>query len=243
MANKLHLEAVCWLRFVRRFQYVCTEYGRWNCDVIGLTAETSVELEIKSSISDLKAEFKNKVTKHKIYNSNSPHARPFVPNYFYFFMPQALVEKAKPIIHEQSPFAGIISMADTNYRAGMNASVVHKAKLIHDDPPTKHMITTCASRMSSQICGLMQHLATTIEEINMHRDESLKLIETLSNRFMSDLGVLPSSQTESIKEFGRELAIAVLADDGSGYYDSPVKWDEIALKILSGTFVRKINGL
>lgn len=62
------------------------------------------EIEIKISISDLKADFKKQI--HKSIKQKYKIDR----NYFYFAIPDYLYDKAKPIIEEQGNYYGIITI-------------------------------------------------------------------------------------------------------------------------------------
>lgn len=72
---------------------------RYELDLIALNSNRyATEIEIKTSISDLKADFK------KRFQHDSSLIK-----YLYFAIPEAILDKAEPLIREAHPGAGIIS--------------------------------------------------------------------------------------------------------------------------------------
>jgi hypothetical protein len=110
----LHTEALAWLRYGKRMPIVCTEAGKWNADVLGMNSKMCIEVEVKHSISDLRADFRNKAHKHYLYQQANPkHATGYekgwhtnIPNFFYFLTPAELKDKALEIIADKAPYAG-----------------------------------------------------------------------------------------------------------------------------------------
>lgn len=78
---------------------------RYELDLIALNSNRyATEIEIKTSIADLKADFKKK------FQHNSSLIK-----YFYFAIPKDLLEKAEPLIVEIHPDAGIITVEYKHY--------------------------------------------------------------------------------------------------------------------------------
>lgn len=73
--------------------------NKWEADFIVIDYDMTIrEIEIKTSLSDFKNEFKNKMAKHKIYKSPSAYmkkmyAHQVVPNYYYIACPAGIVTK------------------------------------------------------------------------------------------------------------------------------------------------------
>jgi len=78
-------------------------------DVLAISDDLSksYEIEIKTSLNDLKRDFTKKAIKHA-YIENSDNK--LNPNFFYFCIPEALLEKALPIVEAHNDRYGIICM-------------------------------------------------------------------------------------------------------------------------------------
>ena len=102
---------MCHYRFEKQFPYVATECLKYS-DINALNDKCLVEVEVKISKSDLKAEFKtagNKHTKHFILYCN-PSCRPLaiIPNYYYICVPEELKKDAIDIVKEINPKYGVL---------------------------------------------------------------------------------------------------------------------------------------
>lgn len=151
MTSELHLEALAWLRYGKRLPLLCTEVGAFNADILALNGDYSLEVEIKRSKADLLRDFTK--PKHFLYNSGSTSA--FVPNYFYYLVPQSLADKAKEIIKEKAPKAGLAVVSeDVAKKLGERIRVAIRPTKIHDSKPTMRLIQTALMRMSSELVGL-----------------------------------------------------------------------------------------
>lgn len=153
--------ALQWLRFVRRYEIVCTEAGTIGlADVIGVCPTSAVEVEIKVSKADLHREFTEKARKHAYYR-DVPGGQS--PNYFYFFVPEKLVEAATAAALEHNPKYGVISMPeDGNYQ---KIVVTRKASRLHSEKPGRAMTRVATMRMSSELATLYavnRELATKV---------------------------------------------------------------------------------
>ena len=74
---------------------------------ISIDLQRSYEIEIKTSISDLKADFKNKENKHLKMEEDKYD---MAPNYFIFAFPKSLLEKAEQFLKNKNNKYGIISI-------------------------------------------------------------------------------------------------------------------------------------
>ena len=146
---------MCWLRYGKRLPIVCTEVGRWNADVLGLCDTMSIEVEVKVSKADLLREFTTKKDKHFFY-ANATDEQHHVPNYFYFFVPEALVADVSTIVAERAPKAGLASHTETGLLPGNNVRIVRKATRLRNGRPAPRLIRTALARMSSELCGSKQ---------------------------------------------------------------------------------------
>lgn len=147
-------EALCWLRYGKQMQLVCTEGGYWNADVLGACDEFTVEVEVKVSVADLRAEFRNKRTKHAYYDKHSK----WTPNYFYFLVPSEIAEKAVEIVKEKFPKAGVLVYKPSRWPTKRwNEHVISFAKRaskLHDNKPHPDLLYSLAKRMGSELCSL-----------------------------------------------------------------------------------------
>lgn len=160
-SSDLKNEALCFLRYGKRLPIVCTEAGRWNADVLGVSPAQSIEIEVKISKADLRSEFHNKRGKHWVY-ANADKQLTFVPNFFYFMVPQSLRESALPILAEHMPKAGlIVHQPDNNLLDGRNCAIIKPAEKLRDGKPSWKLIRVALLRMGSELCGtrLMAHRA------------------------------------------------------------------------------------
>lgn len=183
----MHVAAMRYLRYSLNLPLVCTEVGGWNADIFGASKTRLVEVEIKKSLSDLKAEFKNKKEKHSYYrNVESPSA----PKYFYFCLPEHLVEKAQSIIEEGFPEAGILLFSD---EASIGYVYLHKkAKALHNNAPSDTILNSMILRMSSELTTLR----TALDEVLRSHYEQIQ-------------GKLEGSLTEMSLLYGTDLASEV----------------------------------
>lgn len=153
-SQHLKTEALAWLRFAKKMDFVCTEGGRWSSDVLGVCDNYSIEVETKISRADLLAEFRNKKFKHAAYK----RASNWTPNYFYFLVPSELAEGAAEVIEEKFPEAGLISYRYVGFRLGDRLELIKKAKRLHPRKPTADMRRSVLLRMGSELCGLHEAL-------------------------------------------------------------------------------------
>ena len=182
MAANLHIEALAWLRYTKQMPLVVTEVGRWNADVLGIGPKYSIEVEVKKSISDLRADFRNKRTKHYFYaDAGAGKWTREVPNYLYFMVPEVLRDKALVALEGKSPKYGLLwvpthsfgsETSSLGYTAGKNVQIARRALALHKDVPAGSVVHQSMRRLSSELVGLYQsheelqaRLVSTLEEI------------------------------------------------------------------------------
>jgi hypothetical protein len=149
----LKTEALAWLRFHKRMDYVCTEGGYWSADVLGACDQFVIEVEVKTSRADLLAEFRNKTTKHAYYQNHTNWS----PNYFYFLVPVDLGPEAVEIIKEKMPKAGVLVYQYPRMRHGERLKCLRKPTKLHSKKPIAKFTEAVRRREASELCGL--HIA------------------------------------------------------------------------------------
>lgn len=217
MKYALHTEALAWLRYGKRMPVVCTEVGRWNADVLGLNASMCIEVEVKKSIADLRAEFRNKPSKHFVYNGDGKaRLTGGVPNYFYFFVPHELADKAVEVAAEKAPKAGVAAFWPASRDFGMgrrNVEVIKRATRLHDKKPSPATLRAALLRMSSEICGLRMSMDKLVGAETQPISEILKQIAFSSSTLdFEDFDV-------DLERRGAEIALAV---------DPNMKWTSLS---------------
>lgn len=153
----LKAEAMCWLRYGKRMPMVCTEAGSvdWPADVLALSATQATEVEVKISKSDLLADFSNKTAKHHAYKDANERSvsTTWVPNYFYFLVPEELGVEACQIVSKEQPKAGVLMYArHLGRRDGERIAILKQADKLHNAKPSPKMRKAALMRMSSEIC-------------------------------------------------------------------------------------------
>ncbi len=147
-AEDLSVIGLSWLRFSKRCDYVATEVGYWNADIVGVNETECIEIETKVSKHDAENEIKK--IKHKLYHGETI----WRPNRFYFLVTEQMLEETVRVSDELNPKYGIMVLKATPNRystANGHARVVRIAKSIHSTGPTERIKRDMAARMSSQI--------------------------------------------------------------------------------------------
>ena len=138
-----------YFRDIKRFPIVATEWK--DMDVVVCDLKFKHEIEVKISISDLKADFKKFKFMYFGEEFYQEH-RDFVPNNFYYAIPDELKEKAIPIIEENAPFAGIIVVKPLEIK-GRNSDdfvkIVKQPDWIHK----KEIRPEGVKSLISRVCG------------------------------------------------------------------------------------------
>lgn len=126
-----------YFRFNRRCFWIATEVGLYNADILLMSRNKFIEIEVKVSYEDFKNDFKKSYKrygtnkkKHEIYaNATSP----WVPHYFYYGMPDELIERCLPVL--KNTIFGLISVDSLElvpYEREYHCTIVKKAKLLHN---------------------------------------------------------------------------------------------------------------
>lgn len=146
------VEAMAWLRYGKKMPIVLTEGGSWNSDVLGLSDQIMVEVEVKKTVSDLRNDFKHKQVKHHKY-ANALDIDESIPNYFYFFVPDKLCEEAVRQAEKNNPKIGVAVHTDTRLMLGRNVRIEKKAQRLRNGAPSPRQLQIALARMSSELCG------------------------------------------------------------------------------------------
>lgn len=152
-SGTLKTEALCFLRYAKQLDWVCTEGGRWSADVLGANDNSIVEVEVKVSKADLLAEFRNKQTKHEYYK----HYTVWAPNYFYFMVPPELGPETVEVLREKFPKAGVLTYGFPSRRHGYRTRILKAAKRLHVQEPDPQFLRAIKRRSTSELCGM--HIA------------------------------------------------------------------------------------
>lgn len=123
-ADELKILVMSYWRFTRNCPIVASEYNYGDADVLAVTnAGMTIETEVKISLADLKRD--GSKTKHIAMqrelglSQGQPSEYPFYKaatrtHYFYFAVPERLKEKAKKIVSEMYPYAGLLIVKPIN---------------------------------------------------------------------------------------------------------------------------------
>ncbi len=174
MTDILKMAAICWLRYEKGCDIACTEIGNtYIKDVLGLWINPkdglpvqTVEVEVKTSISDLHADFRNKPQKHDWYSKGKN-----APNYFYFLTPKSLVPEASVLIRRHSTKYGLLSLdAETALNYGPFAlGKMLKSELrvqrICDDRPLPALMHQMGRRLMNEYVMQKQFIQSRLDNV------------------------------------------------------------------------------
>lgn len=151
-SETLKIAALCWLRWGRKYPYVCTEAGRFSADVIGATTKTLTEVEVKISKADLRADFVK--PKHAYYRHVSPQYRGagWIPNQMYFAVPEELRDYALEQLANQNSKYGLLVFKE-DLPNGHNLACVKTAGKLHTAAPSARVLELTLMRMGSELCN------------------------------------------------------------------------------------------
>lgn len=124
------IKVLHYFRFRRRFKFIATEVGRFNSDILVSDEDRIMEVEIKCTMPDLKNETKKR--KHSIYAKLTPYYKKFIPNYFFFAVPESLLKKTIKYL-EDYPTYGVISISEKEIKSknDVYCKIVKRPKQIH----------------------------------------------------------------------------------------------------------------
>lgn len=235
-SSTLKAAGLAWLRFGKKMPIVCSEVGRWNSDVLGIDRTQSIEIEVKTSKSDIKADFKNKVAKHWSYG-HVGSATNWIPNRFYFLVPQDLADDAVEILGQHNPKIGVLSFLGEDGIERWSRDIIEvrkKAHALHTAPPSAYMKQGALLRMGSELSGLRLKSAIHDKRILQSLDKSRQEFSALLAR---SAGTLDAEQpVQDLELRAQELADAVHQPGFFASLDLTGKksWIEAAARVMSG---------
>jgi hypothetical protein len=150
---------MAWLRYGKKMQLVCTEAGAFNADVLGLDDTKSIEVEVKKSVADFRADFQ-KTRKHWIYSHLKEEGSKavYAPNFFWYLTYAKLGPQCLAVLDELGiQYAGlaVLNMPTTaTGQAGHYISVLRRAPRLHGNKPHPKLVRTVQMRMGSELTTL-----------------------------------------------------------------------------------------
>lgn len=155
-SDYIKLCLMAYYKFINKYIYVCTEAIN-HADVIAVNKSKLVEIEIKTSKSDLKADFKK--PKHRLYLNAETNVKTkltrIIPNEYYFCTTKELQEDALKLIEEYNNKYGLL-ICNTYGFIGENIQVIKKAKSLHKQIPKQSYFDIIVKRMGNMIINFMK---------------------------------------------------------------------------------------
>lgn len=141
---KAKASALRWLRLEKRCAFIATEVGTFSADALGINEKRMIEVEIKISIQDFKADFRKQ--KHMAYGKDYDISwgNTWIPNQFYFAVKPEMVEEAKGLLTQYGREKYGLLLIDT-------FMVAKRAQTLHDREPSTKAKFGCALRMGSEL--------------------------------------------------------------------------------------------
>ena len=182
-----------WLRFGKQFHYVAREVGMFSSDVLGASPRTIIEIEIKVSRSDFRADWDK--DKHQIYkeqkfehvhtypNGTERRWQQWLPNQFYFACPAHMKEFAIEQVKEKAPDYGVIVVEENmmeipTFTQWKTLRTVKRAKFMHKKPPPPGVLTDIVARMSSDLAHMHFHRRMDKDWLRLALDNAKAFSET-----------------------------------------------------------------
>lgn len=145
-SHKIKGKCLTWLRLQQRCAFIATEVGAFSADVLGVSEKKMIEIEVKISMGDLRADFQK--YKHNLYNGlqyGSSWDVKWQPSHFYYCVPFEMLEPAKEFIskHKLGSKYGIICADDMG--------VYRNPKRLHERESASSVKFSMALRMGSEL--------------------------------------------------------------------------------------------
>ena len=129
-AHEVKTKVLHYWRFTRnKYNFIATEVGKFNSDILVSNEKEIIECEIKISKEDLIKDFKKK--KHSIYKKPTPWYSKWIPNRFYFAVPTSLIEFTLNFV-ENTDY-GVIEVFDkkiSNKKKEVYCRIIKSARVI-----------------------------------------------------------------------------------------------------------------
>lgn len=161
---EMAIKAIMWLKMNKRCYLHCTEFGYyWRADAIGTDGTDLYEVEIKTSWTDFKADFKNKVKKHEAFANPDKKASGYYgykPNYLWFLVTENLKNEAVEYIKKEgNPNYGVLCID----KHGEIYSV-KSVKRMHSEPLSERVKNQMIGRMSNEYTYLIEQLRADLRD-------------------------------------------------------------------------------
>jgi len=184
----LEVEAMAWMRWgMPRMTHVATQAGNFSADVLGANDKELLEVEVKRSRSDFRADFK-KTEKHSKYADPPPGRALWVPNRFYYLVGPELREAGLEILAEKGCPAGLLVLVNPMTEASGkwygrgHILVAKRAPKIHDRQPSAGILRQLAKRMASESVALRIRVET-----GTFTDEDVQLLKSTGEPYEEEL--------------------------------------------------------
>jgi hypothetical protein len=151
--NSSYIKAclTCWLRFSKQISIFATEVGKYNADLLFVDKGLLTEIEIKTSVSDFKEDFKKK--KHIEYKHP---ANIWAPANFYFAVTPDIAKRVSAELAGTKYGLLVIYPAmkdgiflDWNKRV----AIAKKATILHNRQVMPAIKATIVHRLASEVCN------------------------------------------------------------------------------------------
>lgn len=161
-----------YFRFNNQYHHVATECGideYTMADVLCYTGDKVIEVEVKTSKSDLRGDKKNKATKHSSrkkellhFGNGKPIEETTRATHFYFCVPEELVEAALEEVSIINPKYGVMVCYASpdlyGQEFGKNVNIVKRAEALHSLPLIKDRIKEkIAARNASELASMYKN--------------------------------------------------------------------------------------
>jgi len=165
MTGDITYAALCWLRYQKNCDIVCTELGTtWMLDASGIyigcedgKPASQIEVEVKTNIADIRRDFCNKEHKHKRY----AEGKKGTPNWVYFAVPSSIEKEAVEIIKAKGPKYGVLSfnaerfmaMSHSPWHVGNIFVSVRRCTRLTKDRPFPALLYRATRRLQNEYFG------------------------------------------------------------------------------------------
>ena len=176
---QLKTAILCHYRYRQRRKYIATEVGTFSADVIVANDKDMHEIEVKTSISDFRNDFKKE--KHNIYCRLGSRYSIWIPNKFYFAVTPALKDFALKYLQNYPQYGLYVVNTHIFLKEG-KIEIAKPARYIHRNPVSPKIYELLLFRMSSEIAihylknELTNKVYTKLTKIiNLHVDKELQI--------------------------------------------------------------------
>jgi len=146
-SKEIKTKALHFFRFRRQYKYIATEAGKWESDILVSDEREIIEIEVKVNLADFKNDFKKK--KHQVYLSPTTYHKNFIPNKFYFCVPEELEKESLDLL-KNSSYGLLVCLGGVITKKGTFIKKVKKAELLKEGV-SKKLLHSLILRMGSEL--------------------------------------------------------------------------------------------